>query len=223
MPSDPTLIENGGSAPNRRGPDTAVEKTLIEPRNEGGANERTLLEGQPPPTPGGGVGLNLVPGAQFLEYRLVEPIKVASGEAELWVADGSGRRVVLKFYRWGLHPKAELSEKLRRISKAQIVDIYGSGTSPDGRDYEILEFIRHGTLADFGKGGLPETKVRGVLCELTDAVAALHAENILHRDLKPANVLVRAIEPLDLVLTDFGISSVMDISLHVTSVSRTAA
>ncbi|MGO8697198.1 MAG: protein kinase domain-containing protein [Limisphaerales bacterium] len=164
-----------------------------------------------------------MPGAQFLEYRLVEPIKVASGEAELWVADGGGRRVVLKFYRWGLHPKAGLTEKLSRISKAQIVEVYARGTSPDGRDYEILEFIKHGTLADFGKDGLPETKVRDVLRELTDAVAALHAENILHRDLKPANVLVRTIEPLDLVLTDFGISSVMDISLHVTSVSRTAA
>jgi TPR repeat protein len=223
MPSDPTLIENSGSSPDHRCSNAAVEKTLIEPRNDGGADERTLLEGQPPPTPGGGVGLNLVPGAQFLEYRLVEPIKVASGEAELWVADGGGRRVVLKFYRWGLHPKAGLTEKLSRISKAQIVEVYARGTSPDGRDYEILEFIKHGTLADFGKGGLPEAKVRDVLRELTEAVAALHAENILHRDLKPANVLVRAIEPLNLVLTDFGISSVIDISLHVTSVSRTAA
>ena len=223
MPSDPTLIESGGAMPDRHRKDTPIEKTLIEARNEGGADERTLLEGRPPPTPGGGIGLNLVPGAQFLEYHLVEPIKVASGEAELWVADGGGRRVVLKFYRWGLHPKAGLTEKLSRISKAQIVEVYARGTSPDGRDYEILEFIRHGTLVDFGKGGLPEVKVREVLRELTGAVAALHAENILHRDLKPANVLVRSVEPLQLVLTDFGISSVMDMSLHVTSVSRTAA
>jgi hypothetical protein len=223
MPSDPTLIESGGATPDRHRADTAVEKTLIEARNEGGADERTLLEGRPPPTPGGSVGLNLVPGAQFLEYRLVEPIKVASGEAELWVADGGGRRVVVKFYRWGLHPKAGLTEKLSRISKALIVEVYARGTSPDGRDYEVLEFIKHGTLAEFGKGGLPEAKVREVLRELIGAVAALHAENILHRDLKPANVLVRCVEPLQLVLTDFGISSVMDISLHVTSISRTAA
>ena len=102
---------------------------------------------------------------------------------------GADGRFVIKFYRWGLHPKPGLSEKLNRISKAQIVEVYGRGTSPDGRDYEILEFIKHGTLADFGRGGLPEAKVREVLRELTDAVAALHAENILHRDLKPANVL----------------------------------
>jgi hypothetical protein len=134
MPSDPTLIESGGSAPDRRRADSAVEKTLIEARKESATDERTLLEGRPPPTPGGGVGLNLVPGAQFLEYRLVEPIKVASGEAELWIADGGGRRVVLKFYRWGLHPKAGLTEKLSRISKALIVEVYARGTSPDGRD-----------------------------------------------------------------------------------------
>jgi len=72
----------------------------------------------------------------------------------------------------GTASKAGLTEKLSRISKALIVEVYGRGTSPDGRDYEILEFIRHGTLADFGKGGLPEAKVREVLRELTDAVAA---------------------------------------------------
>ena len=131
MPSDPTLIESGGAAPDRPRADTAVEKTLIEPRNEGGADERTLLlEGQPPPTPGGGVGLNLVPGAQFLEYRLVEPIKVASGEAELWVADGGGRRVVLKFYRWGLHPKAGLTENSAGFPKRKLWRSMDAGRSP---------------------------------------------------------------------------------------------
>ena len=43
-------------------------------------------------SPGGGSAVNLVPGAAFMEYRLVEPIKVVSGEADLWVAmDGGGR------------------------------------------------------------------------------------------------------------------------------------
>jgi hypothetical protein len=88
---------------------------------------------------------------------------------------------------------------------------------------KVLEYICHGSLADLARGGLSLTTVRLTLIELTNAVTALHSAHILHRDLKPANILVRTLEPLDLVLTDFGISSVAAISPHATSVNRTAA
>ena len=55
------------------------------------------------------------------------------------------------------------------------------------------------------------------------ALGHLHSANVLHRDIKPSNILVRSVDPLDLVLTDFGISSITDLSLHLTSVNRTAA
>ncbi len=38
----------------------------------------------------------------------------------------------------------------------------------------------------------------------------MHERGIIHRDLKPQNILVRRERPLDLVLTDFGISSIVD-------------
>jgi TPR repeat protein/serine/threonine protein kinase len=170
-------------------------------------------------------GLLLAAGLEISGWRLREPIKVTSGEADLWVADGKqdGQTAVLKLFRWGLRPKAELAEKLDRVSRAQVVEVYGRGVLPDGRHYEILEHIRHGTLADIGNGGLPPARVKEVLKELAQAVEALHEAGILHRDLKPSNVLVRTLEPLDLVLTDFGISSLAELSLHATSAHRTAA
>ena len=170
-------------------------------------------------------GLLLAAGLEISGWRLREPIKVTSGEADLWVADGKqdGQTAVLKLFRWGLRPKAELAEKLDRVSRAQVVEVYGRGVLPDGRHYEILEHIRHGTLADIGNGGLAPARVKEVLKELAQAVEALHEAGILHRDLKPSNVLVRTLEPLDLVLTDFGISSLAELSLHATSAHRTAA
>jgi len=166
----------------------------------------------------------LAAGLDIGGWRLREAIKVTSGEADLWVVMGKdSQTAVVKVFRWGLRPKAELAEKLSGVSRAQVVEVYGRGVLPDGRHYEILEHIRRGTLADLGKGGLPPARVKEVLKELADAVEALHEAGILHRDLKPANVLVRTVEPLDLVLTDFGISSLAELSLHATSAHRTAA
>ena len=218
--SERTIIENDGGA--------QPEKTILETTREAHA-EGTVVESDAA-IPGIN-DLSLAAGVEIGGCRLESPIKVASGEADLWVArrNSDQQKVVLKIYRWGLRPKSELREKLAKVFQAQaarrshfVVEVYGHGLCRDGRDYEILEYIQHGTLSDYAQQKLPEDKLRDAIVELTDAGAALHEENILHRDLKPANILVRALEPLDLVLTDFGISSVADMSLHVTNANRTA-
>jgi hypothetical protein len=68
---------------------------------------------------------------------------------------------------------------------------------------------------------LPLEAARTLLTELADAIEHLHACGIVHRDLKPENVLIRGLLPLDLVLTDFGISSITDATMHYTSAART--
>ena len=207
-------------------PFTSSEVTLREdapasPTTTAGS-EATLIETAASTGP---ATVTLATGFEIDGWQLREAIKVTSGEADLWVAAGKqkGKTAVVKVFRWGLHPKPELVAKLSKVSRAQVVEVYGRGVLPDGRHYEILEHIRHGTLADLGKGGLPQARVKEVLKELGDAVEALHEVGILHRDLKPANVLVRTVEPLDLVLTDFGISSLAELSLHASSAHRTAA
>ena len=205
--ADKTLREQPDSEPAIREP-TGAETTLVETAGSGETAQALLLG----------------PGVEIDGWLLREAIKVTSGEADLWVATGKdSQTAVVKVFRWGLRPKAEIEAKLWKVSRAQVVEVYGRGVLPDGRHYEILEHIRHGTLADLGKGGLPPARVKEVLKELADAVEALHEAGILHRDLKPSNVLVRTVEPLDLVLTDFGISSLAELSLHATSAHRTAA
>ncbi|NBV23689.1 MAG: hypothetical protein EBS05_17435 [Proteobacteria bacterium] len=167
----------------------------------------------------------LMPGAEFRDYVLKRPIEAASAEADLWIMAHreTGEPAVLKLYRYGIQPKREIIEAVNRLNQASVVRVFEMGET-DGRVYEIQEFIVNGSLASaFGDGPLPPAQLHGLLRELADALADVHAAGIIHRDLKPSNILVRSREPLDIVLADFGISSLSDLSLHLSNVNRTAA
>ena len=222
--SDPTSID--GNSPGTRG----EPKTIIEGGGGTPADGRTLVEQSGTPSGQSSIGIhsvNLAPGVQIAGCILREQLRVISGEADLWVAEQPGRQglAVLKVFRWGVRPKTEVAEKLRSIPKAQIVEVLGNGVLSDGRHYELLEYIQGGTLANLMQpGGVSPSLARQILMELAEALTEIHAAGILHRDLKPSNILIRHREPLDLVLTDFGISSLCDqTSLYVTTAHRTAA
>ncbi len=208
VPEGATIIEGAGGA--------AGGATIIE-----GAVGATIIEGAQARAE---ARLNLVPGGRFQGYTLQEPLQVTSGEADLWfIADSQGAGYVLKLYRYGIKPKQEITEKIRALGYDHSVQVITDGVA-SGRSYEVLEKIEHGDLARFATGQpLSGDWLKGMVEELGSAVAHLHQVGILHRDIKPANILVRTLEPLDLVLTDFGISSLSDVSLHMTTVNRTAS
>jgi hypothetical protein len=186
---------------------------------EGGAlTDVTVREG----VASGGLHLNLVPGGVFLSYRLVKPLEVTSGEADLWFIAKGDTQFVLKLYRYGIKPKAAMTEKLQALAAKHVVRMLEHGTFGN-RAYEVLEKIEHGDLRQMGKPCPPE-RLREVLRELGGAVGHLHEAGVIHRDLKPANILMRSVEPLDLVLTDFGIASLGgQADLHLTNANRTAS
>lgn len=159
--------------------------------------------------------------------RLDEPLQVTSGEADLWIGTrlSDNRKIVAKIYRFGMHPKVDVQEKVSRVGIEHVVQVLGRGQCGGShpRDYELMEYIEHGTLMKWAHNGMSDAELKDILRELADAITALHTENIIHRDIKPDNVLVRSKSPLDLVLMDFGISSVAALSLHQTSINRTAA
>jgi outer membrane protein assembly factor BamB/serine/threonine protein kinase len=216
-PDDRTILEGSSPDESPSGGNPGDGSTIIEGAS---ADSSTIIEGTQARAE---AGFNLVPGGQFQGHTLLKPLQVTSGEADLWfIADAQGKEYVLKLYRYGIKPKEEITKKIRSLGYEHVVTIEESG-EVSGRHFEILEKIEHGDLDEYADGKpLEEEKLKVVVEELGSALAHLHEAGIIHRDIKPANILVRTLEPLDLVMTDFGISSVSDVSLHMTSVNRTA-
>ncbi|MDR3255599.1 MAG: protein kinase [Synergistaceae bacterium] len=150
----------------------------------------------------------------FRGWRLLEQLPTRGAEADIFIARAYGERCVLKLYRRRIAPKLEVLNKIAEISRTNsrcfVVFIETGFDEETGRWYELQEYVPQGSLRE-----LPmETKrtsefVIDLISELTDAIRCLHDNGIAHCDIKPANVLVRSLEPLGLILTDFGISSLI--------------
>ena len=174
---------------------------------------------------GAGEGLVRLPTALRDRYRIVRRLPTAGAEADLFVVEtteGESReRRVVKLYRLGVVPKREVLEKVCQSQPEHVVRVFEFAQS-DAHWYEVMEYVRHGSLRDMLRGKpLPMTNLLDLIRELSDGIEHLHGFGLIHRDLKPENVLVRESFPLDLVVADFGISSISELSQHVTSTSRT--
>lgn len=168
-------------------------------------------------------GLYNLPSVLAANFVIDRVLPAGGVEAELMLLKGikTGVRVMAKLYRPGIAPKGEVLEQVGRVAHAHVVRLLAHGVS-DGIAYEVMEYCAGGSLRDIMSPGLAPDRIRLVLAEVAEALAALHECRVVHRDLKPENVLVRRIEPLDLVLTDFGIASLQDATQFFTGLARTA-
>ncbi|MDP1526924.1 MAG: serine/threonine-protein kinase [Rhodocyclaceae bacterium] len=165
-----------------------------------------------------------LPAALASKFRIAEVLPAGGAEAEIMLLEGlsSGVKVIAKLYRPGLMPKAEVLERVSQAAFRHVVHLIAWGES-EGVGYEVMEYCAGGSLRQWMTQAMPlrRDQLRDILVEIAEALAALHALQVIHRDLKPENVLVRRTEPLDLVLTDFGIASVADATQLFTSTART--
>lgn len=92
-------------------------------------------------------------------------------------------------------------------SHPNVMTVYESGYSSDGKPYIAMELCEGGSLADrIAQGGpLPLDEALHVTVKIAGAVETAHRAGITHRDIKPENMLVTAYG--DVVLADFGISA----------------
>jgi Protein kinase domain len=119
---------------------------------------------------------------------------------------GDARTSALKIYRHGLEPDPEALAVIRALPHEHVVAIYDCGQSTAGW-WEEQEYAEYGSLADLIQTEGPRLgrhRLRDVIVELAGALEAVHP--VLHRDVKPTNVFVRTLQPLDLVLGDFGLA-----------------
>jgi serine/threonine-protein kinase len=108
-----------------------------------------------------------------------------------------GKRAALKI----MHRRLVTSQSAERmlvearvvnqVGHPNIVDIFETGTLPDGRPYIVMERLEGVPLAlraDEGKI-LPD-QVISILLQVCDALIAAHAAGVVHRDLKLDNVFL---------------------------------
>lgn len=177
------------------------------------------------PPAGDPVGLLQLPAELAARFRVLDLLPANGAEAELLrVAPmAGGEELIAKVYRHGLRPKAEVQARIADLDAKHCVRLLESGIS--GRHaWELMEYCAHGSLRKLmteRDGRLAPSTLHTIAAELAAALAAVHAAGLVHRDLKPENVLIRSREPLDLVLTDFGIASLLEATQRFTGQART--
>ena len=158
-------------------------------------------------------------------YQSIKCLSDNSGEAQVFLVRGEEGDRVLKIYYPNFTIKKTLMRIIQNIGMEMIVKIddYGK-TYVDGknRDYELMEYLRGGTLNHYDLDG-DFNQFRRIALQAAAALAYCHNNNVIHKDIKPSNFFFRNTDHKELVLGDFGISSVLegDEKVHRTTQART--
>jgi len=173
------------------------------------------------------------PGSEIVlngeKYKIVKVIAKSTGEAEVYLVEKEKERSVFKYYYPYFKPKDSLLKQLKGLRHDDIVDLIDYGYYND-RFFEIMEYAEGGSLADLQEDGayryipVQEMKeIKQIVKEITNALHCCHTKGIIHRDLKPENIFFKNPDGTDVIIGDFGISSMLDegLSKHMTGQART--
>jgi len=160
------------------------------------------------------VGEGLDPGLE-----LVRPLGAGSHALVFLAREPALKRlVVVKVLRPELAADQVMRRRFEREAQAaaQLVHtnvpmIYRVGRLPDETPYFVMEYIEGRSLEDAiaTMGPLPLEQAIAALREVSGALAAAHANDVVHRDVRPGNVLIES-RTGRAVLTDFGIAGLLE-------------
>lgn len=140
------------------------------------------------------------------KYQIVEPLSVATGEADLYVCKYNEKEYVAKVYRRQRAVKPEVISVLKSINSPYVASLFDTGEY-NGLPFEVLPYYRNGSLQG-RKFSLDELKKMIIPC-INEALHVLHQNDIIHKDLKPSNIMLLD-DNKSVAIIDFGISSVVE-------------
>lgn len=160
-----------------------------------------------------------------IQYKSLKCLSDSSGEAQIFLVERDGKEYVLKVYYPNFNVNKKLLQTIRSFNFEMIVKLYDFGkTYVEGkhRFYELMEYLKGKTLDKYVLGG-NLNQFRRIALQGAAALAYCHNNNILHKDIKPSNFFFRDETHEELVLGDFGISSMLekDGKAHRTTQART--
>ena len=140
------------------------------------------------------------------KYKIISPLNVSTGEADLYLCKYGVESCVAKIYRRKRAFKPQVLDSLRELDSPYIAKIYDFGEI-GGFPFEIIQYFRNGSLQ--GKRfTLFELRETVIPC-INEALNLLHKNGIMHKDLKPSNIML-CNDGKRVALIDFGISSVSE-------------
>jgi serine/threonine protein kinase/tetratricopeptide (TPR) repeat protein len=156
------------------------------------------------------------PGTMIGPYKLLEQIG-EGGMGLVFVAEQQQpikRRVALKIIKPGMDSRQVIArfeaerQALAMMDHPNIAKVHDGGTTPEGRPYFVMEFVKGTPITDYCDQHRLTTRPRlELFVDVCQAVQHAHQKGIIHRDLKPSNVLVEIhdVRPVVKVI-DFGIA-----------------
>lgn len=107
------------------------------------------------------------------------------------------RRVALKVIKPGMDSEAVLArfeaerQALAVMDHPCIAKVYDGGTTPEGRPYFVMEYVRGLPITQHcDKHRLSIEERLELFIKVCNAVQHAHSKGVIHRDLKPPNILV---------------------------------
>ena len=103
-------------------------------------------------------------------------------------------------------------EALARIDHPGVVGVLDTGTTPEGNQFLVMQYIEGSTLRSvIEPGGMNFVRAAGLIRQVGQALAAAHEKGVWHRDLKPENIMLQRQGGEDHIrLIDFGIAGIQN-------------
>ena len=182
-----------------------VDQLVVLLTSENLADDRGFLE-TTLESPTGGLTLD--------DWTLVRPIG-AGGMGAVWLARrDDGTEAAIKLLNLAVRSPVGQSRFRREgsmlalLSHPGIARLLGTGVSPSGQPYLVLEHVRGTRIDHFVmEKSLSQGERIGLVMQVLDAVEHAHRNLIVHRDIKPSNILVTADGTAKLL--DFGIAKML--------------